>query len=88
MSQRYIPSTPLMLLRSSTEEFPLTWYVALELVVVTTEPLGLSQSAEPATVQQSAAGVTHRRAVDAVFMIWSSATMPWLITALPPKYRP
>ena len=88
MSQRYIPSTPPLLLRSSTNKFPLTWYVALEVEVVTTEPFGLNQSPEPATVQQSAAGVAHRRAVDAVFMIWSSVTMPWLTTPLPPKYRP
>ena len=62
--------------------------MALEVEVITTESLGLNQSPEPARVQQSAAGVTHRRAVDAVLMIWSSVTMLWLTTPLPPKYRP
>ena len=56
--------------------------------MVTTEPLGLNQSPVPVRVQQSAAGVTHRRAVDAVFMIWSSVTMPWLKTGLSLKMRP
>ena len=59
--------------------------MSLEVEVVITAPLGLIQSPEPGAVQQSDAGVTHRRAVDVVFMIWSSVTIPWLATPLPLK---
>ena len=51
-------------------------------------PLGLIQSPESGAMQQSGAEVTHRRAVDAVFMIWSSVTIPLLTTLLPLKNNP
>ena len=88
MSQRYIPSTPPLLLCSSTKKFPSTWYMSLEVLVVTTESLELNQSPEPATVQQPVDRLTHRRAVDVVFIIRSSITMLWLTTALSLKFRP